>query len=116
MGLRSGARTSTIGRRIGEGGGQSAAMTRQSSNSEESTHDVSLCVVIPTYRRAARLDRLLTALEPQITGKPDRRVVVVNDGSHDDAYAKVAERFQAIIDYVALPQNRGRGGGAKRGR
>ncbi|MCH7889823.1 MAG: glycosyltransferase [Proteobacteria bacterium] len=77
-------------------------------NTAESMHDVSLSVVIPTYRRAARLHRLLTALEPQVTGKPDRRVVVVNDGSHDDAYAKVAERFQTMIDYVALPQNRGR--------
>ncbi len=83
-------------------------MTRQSSNSEESTHDVSLCVVIPTYRRATRLDRLLTALEPQITGRPDRQVVVVNDGSHDGAYAEIAERFRSMIDYVALPQNRGR--------
>ena len=71
-------------------------------------HDVSLSVVIPTYRRATRLHRLLTALEAQITGKPDRQVVVVNDGSHDDAYAKVVERFQTMIDYVALPQNRGR--------
>ena len=70
-------------------------------------HDVSLSVVIPTYRRPALLHRLLTALEPQVVGKPDRRVIVVNDGSHDDAYAKVAERFQSIIDYVALPQNSG---------
>ena len=87
-------------------------MTRQSSNSEESTHDVSLCVVIPTYRRPFGLDRLLAALEPQVTGRPDRQVVVVNDGSHDDAYAKVVERFQPMIDYVALPRNRG--GGAAR--
>ena len=75
----------------------------------QSTQEVSLSVVIPTYRRASSLHRLLTALEPQVTGKPGYRVVVVNDGSHDDAYAKVVDRFRSMIDYVALPQNRGRG-------
>ncbi len=74
----------------------------------QSTQEVSLSVVIPTYRRASSLHRLLTALEPQVTGKPGYRVVVVNDGSHDDAYAKVVDRFRSMIDYVALPQNRGR--------
>src|SRR5262245_65994423 len=66
-----------------------------------------LSVIVPTYRRPAALERLLEALRPQLAGRVDREAVVVNDGTHDDAYAAIAERFADVARYLALPVNRG---------
>lgn len=80
----------------------------------------SLSIVIPTYGRPERLDRLLNSLHEQLANSPNRQCIVVNDGSRDAAYADVVERHNGYIDYVALPSNRGPGGarnaGAKRAR
>ena len=84
-------------------------MPRNVRKTVDSEREPSLSVVVPTYRRPAVLHRLLSALEQQVTGNPNYSVVVINDGSHDDAYAKVVERFQSMIDYVALPENHGPG-------
>ncbi|MCB1441204.1 MAG: glycosyltransferase, partial [Nitratireductor sp.] len=48
---------------------------------------IALSVCICTFRRANRLDRLLRALATQLG--EDREILVVNDGSHDEAYEKV---------------------------
>jgi GT2 family glycosyltransferase len=66
-----------------------------------------LSVIIPTYRRPEALERLLEALRPQLAGRADREAVVVNDGTHDEAYAAIAERFGDVARYQALPVNRG---------
>jgi len=66
-----------------------------------------LSVAISTYRRPAGLRRLLTALRPQVAGRPGREIVVVNDGSHDEAYEAVRTEFADIIKYAALPKNGG---------
>jgi glycosyltransferase involved in cell wall biosynthesis len=66
-----------------------------------------LSVTVTSYRRAAGLERLLTALRPQVEGFASREIVVVNDGSHDDAYQQVASRFADIAAYHPLPQNVG---------
>ena len=50
---------------------------------------------------------MLTALRPQVEKKSNREIVVVNDGSHNDDYAKVIEEFADIIRYFPLPQNGG---------
>ncbi len=62
-----------------------------------------LSVLIATHRRPEGLRRLLTALRPQIEGRPEREVVVVNDRSHDAAYAGVAREFADIMTYRPLP-------------
>ncbi len=81
---------------------------------------IGLSIVIPTYRRAAGLDRLLTHLRPQLAGHPERELIVVNDGSDDENYAAVAARHRDIMDYVALTGNVGpsaaRNAGAARAR
>jgi GT2 family glycosyltransferase len=51
---------------------------------------VAVSVVIPTYNRAASLDRLLTALEAQEPVPGGHEVIVVDDGSTDDTPAVVA--------------------------
>ena len=66
-----------------------------------------LSVVIATYKRPAGLRRLLAALRPQIYRRSGREIVVVNDGSHDDAYETVRAEFADIIKYRALPKNLG---------
>lgn len=75
---------------------------------DEPAHPVPrLSVAVSTYRRAAGLERLLSALRPQVEGLASREVVVVNDGSHNEAYQKVAAAFADIADYHPLTQNVG---------
>jgi glycosyltransferase involved in cell wall biosynthesis len=68
---------------------------------------VGLAILIATHRRPQGLRRLLTALRPQVEGHPERSIVVVNDGSHDDAYSTVVEQFRDIITYHALARPEG---------
>ena len=67
----------------------------------------SLCVCIITYQRPEGLRRLLDALVPQIKKRPERSVVVVNDGSHDEKYSVVTEKFSSYVSYHPLEQNSG---------
>lgn len=67
----------------------------------------SLTVAVATYRRPEGLRRLLAALRPQVAGIAGREIVVVNDGSHDDAYEMVRRAFGDIAAYQAAAQNRG---------
>lgn len=66
-----------------------------------------LSVAISTYKRAAGLERLLAALRSQVEGRRSREIVVVNDGSHDDAYETVVRDASAFISYHPLPKNVG---------
>jgi glycosyltransferase involved in cell wall biosynthesis len=68
---------------------------------------IGLSVLIATHKRPAGLRRVLAALRPQVAGHPERSIVVVNDGTHDDAYAAVAAEFADVITYVMLPQPAG---------
>jgi GT2 family glycosyltransferase len=61
-----------------------------------------LSILIATHRRPAGLRRLLAALRPQVVERSDRQVIVVNDHSHDDAYAAVATEFADMITYKLL--------------
>lgn len=61
-----------------------------------------LSIGVATYKRPEGLRRLLDALRPQIEGHPTRKVVVVNDGSHDSAYAAVAAAFADVVTYHPL--------------
>ncbi len=67
----------------------------------------SLSIAICTYKRPAGLRRLLAALRPQVSGHPEREIIVVNDGSHDETYEGVRLDFADIIKYRALPRNVG---------
>jgi hypothetical protein len=64
-------------------------------------------IVVPTFRRPKDLGRLLGAIETQLIRHPDAKLVVVNDGSHDDRYAAVIAPYAHLIDYRPQPQNRG---------
>ncbi len=68
-----------------------------------------LSVLVATHRRPEGLRRLLTALRPQVERHPERSIVVINDGSHDDAYASVVREFADIITYRDLPKAEGLG-------
>ena len=67
----------------------------------------SLSVLVCTHKRPAGLNRILTALVPQLESVAPRDVIVVNDGTHDGAYARVAAEFAANIRYRALKENVG---------
>jgi hypothetical protein len=67
----------------------------------------SLSVLICTHRRPAGLRRILSSLVPQIESVASREIIVVNDGTHDEHYARVAEEYAAHIRYRALKKNVG---------
>ena len=83
------------------------ALNKQPELPIEPQQATSLTVAISTYKRPQRLHRLLTALEPQIVGRTERKVVVINDGSHNSAYEAVAAEFSHMIQYHPLPSNMG---------
>jgi GT2 family glycosyltransferase len=83
------------------------AVARTSPTARRYRPTVGLSVLIATYRRPNGLRRLLSALRPQVEGKTDREIVVVNDGSHDPEYAKVAAEFGDIVRYRDLGENKG---------
>jgi hypothetical protein len=65
-----------------------------------------LSVLIATHRRPEGLRRLLMGLEPQISGRDDREVIVVNDGTDSADYAAIANSFPGVR-YRAFGENRG---------
>lgn len=65
------------------------------------------CIGVPTYKRADDLERFLNAIRHQLSGKPNVRLVVVNDASHDAAYQKLVERFEGLFEYRVLAENAG---------
>lgn len=73
-----------------------------------------MAIIVPTYRRPHTLDALLTGLMPQARAH-GARVIVVNDGSHDDAYAQVIARHGQGILYDIIDRNVGRGRATNRG-
>lgn len=67
----------------------------------------SLRVIVPTYKRPQDIESLLRHLRPQIEGHSDRKLVVVNDGTHDEAYASVIRPHLTWLTYIPAPVNRG---------
>ncbi|HYM31123.1 MAG TPA: glycosyltransferase [Candidatus Cybelea sp.] len=68
---------------------------------------IGLSVVVATHNRPDGLDRLLRSLRPQIAFHPARELIVVNDGTHDEAYAQVIDRHRDFVRYIALTRNIG---------
>lgn len=62
---------------------------------------------VPTYRRPDDLACFLQAIAPQLKGRGNVRLVVVNDASHGPAYAALADRFRDIMEYRVLDENGG---------
>ncbi len=60
-------------------------------------------IIIPNYNGRALLPTCLAALEAQT--RQDFRLTVVDDGSHDDSLAFLAQ--YPTVQVLALPQNRG---------
>lgn len=68
---------------------------------------VTLTVIVPTYKRPQDVEALLPLLKPQIEGQPDRRLIVVNDGTHSVDYAAVLRPHLAWMRYLPAPKNGG---------
>ena len=64
-------------------------------------------IVVPTYKRPGDLAGFLEAIAPQLGRRRNFRLVVVNDGSHDEAYQGVVAAYGGLFDYIAEPENRG---------
>ena len=69
-----------------------------------------ISILVATYKRPQGLRRLLDRLVLQVRDHPEREIIIVNDGTHDEAYQAVVDAFQNEITYVALPENIGVGG------
>ncbi len=66
-----------------------------------------LSVIICTHGRPDGLGRLLDGLMPQILAHPDRELIVVNDGTHDQQYADILAPFTGGLRYEPLPRSLG---------
>lgn len=64
-------------------------------------------IIVPSYRRADRLDRLVRSVAPQIAGRANREFIVVDDASDDPGYAALAARYSDIVRLVTQPRNAG---------
>lgn len=64
-------------------------------------------VCVATYKRPKGFVRTLESLRPQIEGKPDRELIVLNDGSHDAAYEQALAKLGDWFRYVNLAKNAG---------
>ncbi|MEM9279632.1 MAG: glycosyltransferase family A protein [Pseudomonadota bacterium] len=64
---------------------------------------------IPTYKRPDDLENCLNALVPQLRGRENVKLVVVNDASHDEEYERVLAPFDKLIEYRVQSVNSGPG-------
>lgn len=71
--------------------------------------DISVTVIVSTYKRPNHLRIFLNAIMPQLEANEKYSLVVSNDGSHNKEYEEVVKDFEGIFDYVSLPLNVGRG-------
>lgn len=66
-------------------------------------------ITVPTKNRPDDLERLLERLVPQLCQRPNVKLMVVNDGSHDDEYQRVVDRFSDDFEYKSLERSVGPG-------
>lgn len=78
---------------------------KEALGNSESLVRLSICVA--TYKRPQGVARLLASLRPQVEGKPDREMIVLNDGSHDAAYDLALAAHKNWIRYIPCPRNGG---------
>ena len=64
-------------------------------------------IIVPTHKRPRDLKRFLEALGPLLATRPEFKLVVVNDGSHDGDYQAVIDGFAGEMTYIALAENLG---------
>tara|TARA_R110000868_G_scaffold91999_4_gene254968 strand:+ start:26029 stop:27111 length:1083 start_codon:yes stop_codon:yes gene_type:complete len=70
----------------------------------------SICIGVPSYKRADLLRDLLDRLLPLLAERPHIRLCVVNDGSHEARYDEVVTARAGQFDYRILSVNVGCGG------
>jgi glycosyltransferase involved in cell wall biosynthesis len=68
---------------------------------------VTLSIVVPTYKRPDDLRKFLNCVRPQVAFRPDRHLIVVNDGAHDSAYQAVLDEQDDWFTYLPKPKNEG---------
>jgi GT2 family glycosyltransferase len=64
-------------------------------------------IIVPSFRRADSLERLVASLLPQLADRPDRELIVVDDASNDPAYPALAARYPGQMRLVTQPKNAG---------
>lgn len=71
--------------------------------------EISVTVIVSTYKRPDLLRKFLSFIKPQLLSNKNFSLVVSNDGSHDKKYEEVVNEFKDIFEYVVIPKNIGRG-------
>lgn len=64
-------------------------------------------IIVPSYRRADALERLVASIAPQLADRPDRELIVVDDASNDPAYPALAARYPGQMRLITQPKNAG---------
>lgn len=63
-------------------------------------------IIVPSFRRADALERLVASIAPQLDNRPDRELIVVDDASNDPGYPALAARYPGMR-LVTQPKNAG---------
>lgn len=69
--------------------------------------DVRISIIVPSFRRADSLERLVASIAPQLADRPDRELIVVDDASNDPAYPALAARYPGQMRLLTQPKNAG---------
>lgn len=64
-------------------------------------------IIVPSYRRADSLERLVASIAPQLADRPDRELIVVDDASNDPGYPALAARYPGQMRLITQPKNAG---------
>lgn len=72
-------------------------------------------IVVPTHGRPDDLVLFLDALLPQLRGRSNVRLTIVNDGTHSEDYERVIAPHKSLIDYRIRPEQGGCGAARRTG-
>ena len=81
---------------------------------DEPSRNDAASVVIPNWNGRDLLEKYLPSVVLAMSGHPDNEIIVVDNASEDGSRTYLAEHFPQVR-VVALPQNRGFGGGSNAG-
>ncbi len=81
---------------------------------DQPTSNHAATVVIPNWNGRDLLEKYLPSVILAMSGHPDNEVIVVDNASEDGSAAYLAEHFP-LVRVIALPENRGFGGGSNAG-
>src|SRR5690242_9429214 len=87
---------------------------RRAASTSAPPRATSASIVIPNWNGKDLLEKYLVSVVEAAAGHPDNEVIVVDNGSADGSVEFIRASYPSV-KVVALPENRGFGGGSNEG-